>query len=64
VEGRRIVVHVNDQQTVDYTETDATPRLKGFEGRLLDPVGGMIALQAHDPASTFYFRDERVKRQP
>ena len=64
VEGRRIVVHVNDQQTVDYTETDGAPRLKGFEGRLLDPAGGLIALQAHDPESTFYFRDVRVRRLP
>lgn len=64
VEGRHIVVHINDKQTADYTETDGAPRLKGFEGRLLDPTGGSIALQAHDPESTFYFRDVRVKRLP
>ncbi len=64
VEGRRIVVHVNDQQTVDYTETDGAPRLKGFAGRLLNPKGGSIALQAHDPDSTFYFKSVRVRRLP
>lgn len=64
VEGRRIVVHVNDKQTVDYTEPDNAPRLKGFEGRLLSPDGGSIALQAHDPDSVFYFKSVRVRRLP
>lgn len=64
VEGRRIIVQVNDRQTVDYTETDGAPRLKGFEGRLLNPEGGSIALQAHDPESTFYFKCVRVRRLP
>ncbi|MEQ1859073.1 MAG: DUF1080 domain-containing protein [Chthoniobacteraceae bacterium] len=64
VEGRRIVVHVNDKQTVDYTEPDNAPRLKGFTGRLLDPSGGSIALQAHDPDSVVCFKEIRIRRLP
>jgi hypothetical protein len=64
VEGRRIVVQVNDKTTVDYTETDGAPRLKGFEGRWLSPEGGAIALQAHDPESVYYFKSVRVRRLP
>lgn len=64
VEGRRIGVWVNERQTVDYTEPDKPPRLKGFEGRLLSPEGGSIALQAHDPDSVYYFQRVRVRRLP
>ncbi len=64
VEGRRITIHVNEKQTVDYTEVDGDTRPKGFEGRFLSPDGGSIALQAHDPDSTFYFKDLRVRRLP
>jgi len=64
VEGRRIAIFVNDKQTVDYTETDGDKRPKGFGGRFLNPDGGSIALQAHDPDSTFYFKDLRIRRLP
>jgi hypothetical protein len=64
VEGRRIQVFVNDKQTVDYTETDGDARPKGFEGRILNPTGGSIALQAHDPDSTVYFKNIRIRRLP
>jgi hypothetical protein len=64
VEGRRITIHVNDRQTVDYIEKDGDPRPKSFEGRFLCPDGGSIALQAHDPDSTFYFKDIRIRRLP
>jgi len=64
VEGRRIQIFVNDRQTADYTERDGDPRPKGFEGRFLDPRGGSIALQAHDPDSVYYFKDLRIRRLP
>ena len=64
VEGRHIQIWVNDKQTVDYTEKDGDTRPKGFEGRWLDPNGGMIALQAHDPGSTYFFKSVRVRRLP
>jgi hypothetical protein len=64
VEGRRIVVWINDKQTVDYIEPENPPRAPNFAGRLLSPDGGFIALQAHDPDSVFYFKDVRVRRLP
>lgn len=62
VEGKRIVVHIDGKQVLDYTEPDKPQRLAGREKRLIDPNGGKIALQAHDPKSVFYFRSIRVRR--
>ena len=64
VEGRRIVVQVNDKTTVDYTEPENAPRPTAFAGRLLSADGGSIALQAHDPESVYYFKSVRVRRLP
>jgi hypothetical protein len=33
-------------------------------GRKLNPAGGAIALQAHDPDSTYYFKDIRIRSLP
>jgi hypothetical protein len=33
-------------------------------GRKLNPAGGAIALQGHDPGSTFYFKDIRIRPLP
>lgn len=62
VVGKRIAVHVNDKQVVDYTEPRNPERPKGREGRLLNPKGGAIALQGHDPNSVFYFKEIRIRR--
>jgi hypothetical protein len=64
VQDRRIVVAVNGKTTVDYTEPDNAPRPKDRKGRLLNPQGGAIALQAHDPKSVFYFKDIRIRPLP
>jgi hypothetical protein len=64
VQGRHIVVQLNDQTTVDYTEPDNVERPPERAGRKLNPAGGAIALQGHDPGSTFYFKDIRIKRLP
>lgn len=61
VRGKRIVVQIDGRQVVDYTEPENAPRPKGREGRLLNPAGGAIALQAHDPGSVFYFKSVRVR---
>jgi len=61
VRGRRITVTIDGQQVIDYTEPENAPRPKGREGRLLQATGGAIALQAHDPGSTFYFRSIRIR---
>jgi hypothetical protein len=57
VRGNRVIVKLNDKQVIDYTEPE------GKEG----PVKlseGTFALQAHDPGSTIYFKNIRVKRLP
>ena len=64
VQGRRITVKIDGQQVIDYLEPENAPRPKGREGRLLQPSGGAIALQAHDPGSTFYFRSIRIRTPP
>lgn len=61
VRGQKITIFVNDQQVVDYTEPPNVQRPKERAGRKLNPAGGAIALQAHDPNSTFYFRKVRIR---
>jgi len=60
VEGRHIVIKINDKITVDYTEPEGKPAFSAeFERRLGD---GTFALQAHDPDSKVYFRNLKVRR--
>ena len=63
VQGKHITVQLNDKMVVDYTEPDNVQRPERA-GRKLNPAGGAIALQGHDPGSTFYFKDVRIKRLP
>ena len=64
VQGQRILVQLNERTVVDYTEPENVKRPPDRAGRKLNPKGGAIALQAHDPGSTFYFKDIRIKRLP
>ncbi len=60
VKGNRIVLSVNGKTLVEYTEPENQKAFsKQFERRLGE---GTFALQAHDPDSTVYFRNLRVKR--
>ncbi len=61
VDGNRIQVFVEGEQVVDYTEPSSPDREPSRSKRLIDPVGGSIALQAHDPASVFYFKEIRIR---
>ena len=61
VEGKRIQVFVDGHQVVDYAEPDTPTRQPARAGRLLDPAGGAIAIQAHDPDSIFYFKQIRIR---
>lgn len=57
VKGKHVTVKINDKTVVDYTEPDnvqGTVKLSA----------GTFALQAHDPGSTVYYRNIRVKRLP
>jgi len=62
VRGKRIVLKINGEQTVDYTEPDNPQRPGGMKDRLLD--SGTFAIQAHDPNSVVYIKDIRVKPLP
>ena len=53
VQGKRIIVKVNDKVINDFTETD--------QGRL---SSGTIALQGHDPKSKVFYKDVMVKILP
>lgn len=64
VQDKHITVSLNDRQVVDYTEPEGVQRPAERAGRLLDPDGGAIALQAHDPGSVFYFKEIRIRRLP
>ncbi|HMH21310.1 MAG TPA: DUF1080 domain-containing protein [Puia sp.] len=59
VQGKRIVIKINDKTVVDYTEPENVQRPKGSEGRVLS--SGTFALQGHDPKSQVYFRNIMVK---
>ncbi len=57
VKGKHILIKVNGQTTVDYTEGDKVdPK---FPHRRLSR--GSIALQAHDPGSVVYYRNLRIR---
>jgi Domain of Unknown Function (DUF1080) len=60
VKGKNIVIKVNDKVAVDYTEPNELPADRGTK-RL---SSGTFALQGHDPKSTAYFKDIKVKILP
>ena len=62
VSGKRIVIKVNGNTTVDYTEPANPKRPDSWEQRVLSH--GLIALQAHDLDSTVLYRKIRVKVLP
>ena len=59
VDGKRVVVKINGQTVVDYTEPDDLERDENAEGRRLSR--GTVALQGHDPDSKVYYKDVMVK---
>lgn len=61
VEGKRIIIKINDKVVVDYTEPKDHKPGKAFT-RAIDQ--GTFALQAHDPKSQVHFRNLKVRRLP
>ena len=59
VEGKRVIIKINDIVVVDYTEPENPKRSEGEVKRLISK--GTFALQAHDPGSVVYFKDIMVK---
>ena len=62
VDGKNITVAVDGKTINEYTETDNMPHFKELPGRKLSH--GTIALQAHDPGSTVYYKDIEIKQLP
>ena len=62
VEGKRVIIKLNDKTVVDYTEPENVERPKDMEGRILS--SGTFALQGHDPKSKVYFKNIMVKPLP
>jgi hypothetical protein len=60
VQGKRIVIRVNGEVTVDYTEPEGGPESPGFAGRRLGE--GTFGIQAHDPDSEIHY--ERIAVKP
>ncbi len=59
VEGKRVIIKINDRTVVDYTEPGNVQRNAGDEGRVIS--NGTFALQGHDPNSKVYFKDIVVR---
>ena len=62
VEGKRIVIKINDKTVVDYTEPDNPERTEGNSLRKIST--GTFALQGHDPKSKVYYKNILVKVLP
>lgn len=62
VQGKRVVIKINDKIVVDYTEPENVTRSTGMAGRLIS--NGTFALQGHDPKSKVYYKDIMVKVLP
>jgi hypothetical protein len=60
VNGKNIIVKINDKEAVNYTEPNELPADRG--NRKLGT--GTFALQGHDPKSVAYFKDIKVKILP
>ena len=58
VQGKHIVIRINDRVVVDYTEPDNI-RKEGAIGRWIS--NGTFALQGHDPNSIVHFRNIMVR---
>jgi hypothetical protein len=59
VQGKRVIIRINDQTVVDYTEPEPVVRNKGSEKRVLS--SGTFALQGHDPKSIVHFKNIKVR---
>ncbi|HRO45415.1 DUF1080 domain-containing protein [Agriterribacter sp.] len=59
VEGKRIIIKINDKTVVDYTEPENPGRDEKNTQRVLS--SGTFALQGHDPKSTVYYKNIMVK---
>jgi len=62
VEGKRIIIKINDKTVVDYTEPENVQRDPGNAARILS--SGTFALQGHDPKSIVHYKNIYVRPLP
>ena len=62
VEGKRVIIKINDKTVVDYTEPENVKREEGDAQRIIS--NGTFALQGHDPKSKVFFKNLLVKVLP
>jgi len=62
VQGKGVIIKLNDKTVVYYTEPDNVQRPADMAGRLIS--SGTFALQGHDPKSKVYFKNIMVKPLP
>jgi 3-keto-disaccharide hydrolase len=59
VKGKNVKIYLNDKQVVDWTQPDGWTPPQDMAGRVISE--GTFALQGHDPGSTVYYKNIRVK---
>ncbi len=62
VEGKRVIIKINDVVVIDYTEPANPLREEGTKNRIIS--SGTFALQAHDPGSKVMYRSIMVRPLP
>ncbi|MBN1480165.1 DUF1080 domain-containing protein [candidate division KSB1 bacterium] len=62
VQGRTIQTFINGELMAEYTESDDPGLIELMRGRRLDT--GTFALQGHDPGSTVFYKNIKVKPLP
>ena len=62
VQGKRVIIQINDKTVVDYTEPENVKRDADDAERVIS--NGTFALQGHDPKSIVYFKNIMVKVLP
>ena len=62
VEGKHIVIKINDKTTVDWTEPADWQPPQNMSGRRIS--SGTFAIQGHDPKSIVYYKDIAVRPLP
>lgn len=59
VQGKHVIIKINERVVVDYTEPENVKRPDDMKGRVIS--SGTFALQGHDPKSKVWFKDIEVK---
>jgi hypothetical protein len=62
VQGKNIVIKINDRTVVDYTEPENPEHVKNAVDKRLS--SGTFALQGHDPDSKVYYKEVWVRPLP